>query len=454
MASKPHLLVVEDDALARKNLQHILERDGEYQVTAASDGAEALELLSGREFHLVLTDLRMEKVDGMRVLEAVRKGHPQTEVIMLTAFASVDSAIEAMKQGAFHYIAKPYKIEEVRTQVANALEKARLKRELNQLKRDLLTREGVGSIVGKHPRIQELINTVAQIAPTDCNVLIMGETGTGKELFARALHHASNRNQKRFVAFNCAALAEELLVSELFGHERGAFTGAVAAKEGLFEAADGGTVFLDEIGDMPLSMQAKLLRVIQEKVVTRVGSTETIPVDVRIVAATNQDLRELVDASRFRSDLYYRLNVMCLELPPLREHRDDVPLLATHFLEKHAAKQSKSITDISGDMMTALIRHDFPGNVRELENLIERAVTLNNGQELQASDLPGYLQPGAEGADHDETKDKLLTLEERERHYIKRVLEQTGGNKTRAAEVLGIDRVSLWRKIKKYSLEE
>jgi DNA-binding NtrC family response regulator len=454
MAAKPKLLVVEDDALARKNLQHILERNGEYQVTAASGGAEALDLLASQEYELVLTDLRMQKVDGMQVLEAVRKRHPQTEVIMLTAFASVDSAIEAMKLGAFHYIAKPYKIEEVRTQVAHALEKVGLRRELSQLKRDLLARDGVGSIVGKHPRIQELISTVAQIAPTDCNVLIMGETGTGKELFARALHHASNRSEKRFVAFNCGAFAEELLVSELFGHERGAFTGALATKEGLFEAADGGTVFLDEIGDMPLSMQVKLLRVIQEKVVTRVGGTEPIPVDVRIVAATNQDLKKLVDEGSFRSDLYYRLNVVCLELPPLREHRDDIPLLAMHFLQKHAGRQGKSITGISGDMMTALMRHDFPGNVRELENLIERAVTLGSSRELQVSDLPGHLHSGNSGSGDYQANDKLLTLEERERLYIKRVLEQTGGNKTRAAEILGIDRVSLWRKIKRYNLEE
>jgi DNA-binding NtrC family response regulator len=454
MATKPKLLVVEDDALARKNLQHILERGGEYQVTAASDGAEALELLDRQAFELVLTDLRMEKVDGMQVLEAVRQRHPHTEVIMLTAFASVDSAIEAMKLGAFHYIAKPYKIEEVRTQVARALEKISLRHELVQLKRDLNARDGVGYIVGKHPRIQELISTVAQIAPTGCNVLIMGETGTGKELFARALHHASDRADKRFVAFNCGAFAEELLVSELFGHERGAFTGALATKEGLFEAADGGTVFLDEIGDMPLSMQVKLLRVIQEKVVTRVGGTEPLPVDVRIVAATNQDLKTLVDEGRFRSDLYYRLNVVCLELPPLREHRDDIPLLALHFMEKHAAKQGKEIAGISGAMMTTLIRHDFPGNVRELENLIERAVTLGNGQELQASDLPGHLHSEAGGSPDYQANDKLLTLEERERLYIMRVLEQTGGNKTRAAEILGIDRVSLWRKIKRYSLEE
>lgn len=454
MAVKHKILIVEDDALARKNLQHILEKGGGYRVTAAAGGAEALELLAGQEYDLVLTDLRMGKVDGMRVLEAVRERHPNTEVIMLTAFASVDSAIEAMKRGAFHYIAKPYKIEEVRTQVARALEKALLQRELVQLKRDLQARDGVGSIVGKHPRIQELIHTVAQIAPTDCNVLLMGETGTGKELFARALHHASNRAERRFVAFNCGAFAEELLVNELFGHERGAFTGALATKNGLFEAADGGTVFLDEIGDMPLSMQVKLLRVIQEKVVTRVGGTDPRPVDVRIVAATNQDLKSLVGEGRFRSDLYYRLNVVCLELPPLREHRDDIPLLALHFLEKHAGKQGKEIAGISGAMMTALMRHDFPGNVRELENLIERAVTLNNGQELQLSDLPGHLRQAAGGAGDDGTEDRLLTLEERERLYIQRVLEQTGGNKTRSAEILGIDRVSLWRKIKKYDLEE
>jgi len=454
MALKHKILVVEDDALARKNLQHILEKGGEYQVTSAAGGMEALELLARRNYDLVLTDLRMEKIDGMQVLETVRERHPHSEVIMLTAFASVDSAIEAMKRGAFHYIAKPYKIEEVRTQVARALEKARLHRELFELKRDLQARDGVGSIVGKHPRIQELIRTVAQIAPTDCNVLLMGETGTGKELFARALHHASNRAERRFVAFNCGAFAEELLVSELFGHERGAFTGALGTKEGLFEAADGGTVFLDEIGDMPLSMQVKLLRVIQEKVVTRVGGTEPLPVDVRIVAATNQDLKTLVDEGGFRSDLYYRLNVVCLELPPLREHRDDIPLLALHFLEKHAGKQSKEIAGISGAMMTTLMRHVFPGNVRELENLIERAVTLSGSQELQVSDLPDQLVLASGGEGENEIEDRLLTLEERERLYIQRVLEQTGGNKTRAAEILGIDRVSLWRKIKRYDLEE
>ncbi len=452
MSAKPHLLIVEDDPVARKNLQHVLERDDEYQVVAASGGQEALDLLAARNFELVLTDLRMEKVDGMQVLAEVKKNHPDTEVIMLTAFASVDSAIEAMKRGAFHYIAKPYKIGEVRAQVANALDKARLKKEIKQLKQEVSARDGVGSIVGKDPRIQQLIRTVAQIAPTDCNVLIIGETGTGKELFARALHQASFRAERRFVAFNCAAFAEQLLVSELFGHEKGSFTGATATKPGLFEAADGGTVFLDEIGDMPTAMQVKLLRVIQEKVVTRVGGTEPIPVDVRIVAATNQDLKLLVEQGRFRSDLFYRLNVVCLEAPPLREHPDDIPLLANHFLEKHTAKQAKDIREIPREMMEALKAHRFPGNVRELENLIERAVTLSSDK-LELADLPDEVRDAAHAPAGAEAR-RPPTLEERERDYIKQILKQTGGNKTRSAEILGIDRVSLWRKIKKFGLED
>ena len=452
MPAKPRLLIVEDDPVARKNLQHILESGGEYQVVAAAGGSEALELLASQHFELVLTDLRMEKVDGMQVLAAVKKDYPETEVIMLTAFASVDSAIEAMKRGAFHYIAKPYKIGEVRAQVAQALEKVGLRRELKELKREAAARDGVGSIVGKHRRIQELIHTVAQIAPTDCNVLIMGETGTGKELFARALHQASFRTEKRFVAFNCAAFAEQLLVSELFGHEKGSFTGATATKPGLFEAADGGTVFLDEIGDMPPAMQVKLLRVIQEKVVTRVGGTEPIPVDVRIVAATNQNLKRLVEEGTFRSDLFYRLNVVCLELPPLREHRDDIPLLAGHFLEKHAGKQGKNIKEIPREIMEALLAYHFPGNVRELENLIERVVTLGSDA-LDPADLPEEVR-AAPRPSAASSADRQPTLEERECEYIKQVPNQTGGNKTRSAEILGIDRVSLWRKIKKFGLED
>ncbi|BEQ16873.1 sigma-54-dependent transcriptional regulator [Desulfoferula mesophila] len=452
MSPKPKLLIVEDDALARRNLQHILEHGGEYQVTAASGGTEALQLLAKRSFDLVLTDLRMEKVDGMRVLEEVKRSTPDTEVIMLTAFASVDSAIQAMKRGAFHYIAKPYKIDEVRAQVAHALEKARLTKEVESLKQDLRARDGVEGIVGNHPRIQELIRVVAQVAPSDSSVLIVGETGTGKELFARALHHASHRAEKRFVAFNCAAFAQELLVSELFGHEKGSFTGATATKPGLFEAANGGTVLLDEIGDMPKAMQVKLLRVIQEKELTRVGGTEPIPVDVRIVAATHRDLGSLVEQGVFRSDLYYRINVVRLELPPLRWHRDDIPLLAQHFLRKHAERQGKEASELSREAMEMLMAYRFPGNVRELENIIERAVTLRSGGGLEVADLPEEVRAAAGAADQEEGR--LPTLEEKECEYIRQVLEHTGGNKTRAAEILSIDRVSLWRKIKKFGLEE
>ncbi len=453
MAVKPRLLIVEDDPQARRNLHHILERDGEYQVVAAAEGQEALDLAAGQEFDLVLTDLRMKKVDGMQVLAEVKRINPDTEVIILTAFASLDSAIEAMKQGAFHYLAKPYKIDEVRTQVTRALEKNLMRKELRRLKDEARARDGVESIVGNHPSIRNLIRTVARIAPTDCNVLLVGETGTGKELFAKALHQASTRAQERFTAFNCAALSEELLVSELFGHEKGSFTGATATRPGLFEATDKGTVFLDEIGDMPMSMQVKLLRVIQEKVVTRVGGNEHIPVDVRIVAATNQDLKKQVEEGVFRSDLFYRLNVVCLELPPLREHADDIPLLANHFLEKYAVKQGKRFDSISREMLEALSDYHYPGNIRELENIMERAVTLSSGPRLEPEDLPQEVKKGVRSGES-AGLERLPTLEDKERDYIREVLGWTQGNKTRAAEILGIDRVSLWRKIKKYRLEE
>jgi DNA-binding NtrC family response regulator len=451
MAFKPRILIVEDEAVARRNLQHILAKGGEYQIDTAGGGAEALAMLARDTYDLVMTDLRMEKVDGMAVLAEVRRRHPDTEVIMLTAYASVDSAIEAMKMGAFHYISKPYKIDEVRAQVAHALEKCRIKEELNQLRRDLKAREGRDLIIGKNAAMLQLDRTLRQIAPTDCNVLITGETGTGKEVFARAVHTFSNRGERRFVAFNCGALAENILASELFGHERGAFTGAVASKRGLFEAADRGTVLLDEIGDMPASMQVKLLRVIQEKVVIRVGGTEPVPVDVRVVAATHQDLKKMVDEGRFRSDLYYRLNVVSLTIPPLRERRDDVPLLATHFLQKYNAQQNKMIRGMAPEMLKALAAYDFPGNVRELENIVERAVAMSTRDLLDLRDLPEEIKARQPAAPAPEGE--LLSLEERERQYVLAVLAQTKGNRTKAAEILGVDRVSLWRKLKRYGLE-
>ncbi len=452
MSFKPRILIVEDDAVARRNLQHILEKGGEYRLEAAGGGTEALAKLAQGSYDLVMTDLRMEKVDGMAVLAEVRARHPDTEVIMLTAYASVDSAIEAMKLGAFHYIAKPYKIDEVRAQVAHALEKTRLKAELHQLRRDLKAREGLGLILGNNANVQKLVRTLRQIAPTDCNVLITGETGTGKEVFARAVHYASPRADNRFMAFNCGALSEDLLASELFGHERGAFTGAVSAKRGLFEAAEGGTIFLDEIGDMPTPMQVKLLRVIQEKIVLRVGGTEPVPVDVRIVAATHRDLKKLVEEGTFRSDLFYRLNVVCLNIPPLRERKDDIPLLATHFLQKYAGQQNKQIRGVSPEMMRVLQGYAFPGNVRELENVMERAVALSAGDMLQIRDLPEDLN--APPFKETPPEGSLPTLEDKEREYVLWVLAQTRGNRTKAAEILGVDRVSLWRKLKRYGLAD
>ncbi|MCA1988350.1 MAG: sigma-54 dependent transcriptional regulator [Desulfarculus sp.] len=450
---KPRILIVEDDAVARRNLEHVLAKNQEYDIDQADGGEQALNFLGRRHYDLVLTDLRMDKVSGMDVLAEVRARHPDTEVIMLTAYAAVDSAIEAMKLGAFHYIAKPYKIDEVRAQVAHALEKTRLRQQVRDLKRQVRSGHNLEFIVGKSAPMQDLVRLVRQVAPTDAGVLIIGETGTGKELVARGLHYASNRSEGRFVAFNCGALTEDLLASELFGHEKGSFTGAVATKRGLFEAADGGTVFLDEIGDTPPAMQVKLLRIIQEKVLIRVGGTEPIPVDVRVVAATHQDLKALVESGRFRSDLYYRLNVVTLKVPPLREHKADIPLLAHHFLAKYAERHAKPVKGIDAEMMAALKAYDYPGNVRELENLIERAVTLSAGEVLGSRDLPDEVlavgdQPPAL------TEGGLTTLEEREKEYILWVLQKMGGNKSQAAEILGIDRVSLWRKLKRYGVEE
>jgi DNA-binding NtrC family response regulator len=451
MPEIPRILIVEDEDLARKNLEHILGKI-HCEIESVNSGVEALKRLQRKDFDLVITDLRMERVDGMEVLTRVKEGQPDTEVIVITGYATVDSAIEAMKRGAFHYIPKPYKIDEVRSLVGQALEKKRLKDEVRELREDLKSRERIPFIIGKSRKIQELIDTVKQIGPADCNVLIVGETGTGKELFARAVHVASQRSGKRFVAFNCGAFTEELLANELFGHEKDAFTGATSTKTGLFEAANGGTIFLDEIGDMPQTMQIKLLRVIQEKKIMRVGGTRSISVDVRVVAATNKDLKRLVEEGRFRADLYYRLNVVSLHIPALAERKDDIALLAHHFLEKYSRKTGKEIHGISDEMMKILMNYPFPGNVRELENIIERAVTLTTGDFLEARDLPEDLKmlhfrstrPSARG---------FPTLEETERDYIRWVLSQTDGNKTKAAELLGIDRVSLWRKIKRFNLE-
>ena len=355
--SKGKILVVDDEPIARENLEHILTKEG-YEVVSVDSGVNALKKLAAAEFDVVVTDLKMKQVDGMEVLSGAKERHPDTEVIMVTAFATVATAIEAMQRGAYHYVPKPYKIEEVRMVVGRALEKKRLKDELRELKRDYRARLGSSLIIGKSRKMQELIELVTQVAPTDCSVLIFGETGTGKELIAQAIHAQSNRAEGRFLAFNCGAFTEELLANELFGHEKDAFTGATSTKIGLLEAARGGTVFLDEIGDMPPSMQTKLLRVIEEKSLLRIGGTRPIAVDIRIVAATNKELNREVEAERFRKDLFYRLNVVSLRLPPLAERRDDVPLLAHHFLARYAQAQRKIIEGISDEAMEILLHYE------------------------------------------------------------------------------------------------
>jgi len=449
---RPKILVVDDEPIALQNLEHIMLKEG-YQVRAVDSGVEAIKHLEKTEFDIVLTDLKMQPIDGLQVLEHTKQRYPDTEVILVTAYATVDTAVDAMKKGAYHYISKPFKLEEVRHTVRTALEKRKLKKEVSELRAKVKEQQQVPLIIGKSPKILDLQKIIRQIAPTDCNVLILGETGTGKELVARAIHALSPRAEARFLAFNCGAFSEDLLANELFGHEKEAFTGARGVKKGLLEAASGGTVLLDEIGDMPLPMQVKLLRVLQEKRLIRVGGTEEIPVDIRVLAATNKDLKKEVRKGTFRQDLYYRLNVITLEVPALTDRRDDIPLLAYHFLKKFADAQSKGVQKISDEVMDILMAYQFPGNVRELENIIERAVALCEGDTVQPNHLPPDLQQFTLRV-HRPRQREFLTLEDQEKEYISWVLRKTKGNKTKAAEILGIDRVSLWRKLKKYKLEE
>jgi len=447
----PRLLVVDDEAAALKNLCHILRKEG-YDVTACQSGAAGLKELQQHEFDLLLTDLRMKGVDGMALLRRTKEVQPDCEVIVITGHATLDSAVEAMKEGAFHYVAKPYRLDEVRQVVKGALDVVLLKRENRVLKRRIEGYEGGLNIVTQDAAMLHLLDTARQIGPTDCNVLVTGESGTGKELLARYVHTHSGRADSRFVAVNCGALQEELLANELFGHEKGAFTGADRVKRGLIEIAEGGTLFLDEVTEMSPAMQVKLLRVLQERELLRVGGTEPVAIDVRFIAATNRDLQESVANSRFRADLFFRLNVVNLALPPLRERRDDVPLLAFYFLKKFAQAMGKPVADIAADALRLLNRYDYPGNVRELANLIERGVALARGELLELAHLPESLKNLSVRIAAPASSD-LHSLEKNEAAYIAQVLEYTGGNRNQAADILGIDRVSLWRRIKRYGLE-
>ncbi|WIM05439.1 MAG: sigma-54 dependent transcriptional regulator [Candidatus Nitricoxidivorans perseverans] len=449
--SNGKLLIVDDEKIAVKNLEHVLKKEG-YEVTATQSGANALTHLDKQQFDVVLTDLRMEKVDGLQILKKCRESCPDTEVILITGYATLESAVDAMKQGAFYYIAKPFRLDEVRKVVAEAMEKIRLRRENCALREQVESFQGKVRIITQDGEMQRLLDMSRQIAPTDCNVLITGESGTGKELFAQYLHHHSRRAEGHFLAVNCGAFNEELLANELFGHVRGAFTGAATDKKGLLVAADGGTLFLDEITEMPLAMQVKLLRVIQEREVLPLGATTPVKVDVRFVAATNRDMQDMVKQGEFRQDLYFRLNVVNLHIPPLSRRRDDVPLLAYHFLKKCAVRMGKPVAEISAEALDILKAYDFPGNVRELENIIERGVAIATGDTIESAHLPDDLRELTIRTFR-KKEGRLPSLEEQERDYIRWVLQETGGNQTLAAQILGIDRVSLWRKLKRYQLE-
>ncbi len=454
MADAPRLLVVENDESARVSLAMLLKKEG-YRPDLAASGEEAIAFIASESYDLVITDLVMGEVGGLEVLQAVKDARRETEVILLTGFGTVETAVEAMKRGAYEYLTKPYDPDELLLTVAKALERRQLKREVKQLREQVRGKYQFANIIGKSARLKQVLDLVESAAPTDATILIQGESGTGKELIARAIHTNSARSSGPFVAINCGALPEPLLESELFGHVRGAFTGAQFNKPGLFEEADGGTIFLDEIGETTPATQVKLLRVLQEGEIRRVGDTRTVKVNTRVVAATNTDLLGLVREGKFREDLYYRLNVIAIEVPPLRERIEDLPLLVAHFLDKYAAKTGRGPKELAPQALALMERYAWPGNIRELENTIERAVILSKGPVIGPADLPPSVRAGYETRNLGRSLEPgELTLEELERAYIIASLEKFAGNHAATAAALGISRTTLWRKLKSYGLSE
>ena len=447
------ILIVDDESNARSALAELLSDEG-YVVETATDGFKALPKLQEFAPDVLLTDLRMPGLDGLALMEKTFQVDPDTAAIVMTAFGAVDTAVAAMRAGATDYVTKPLNMDELIIVLDRALERRRLKRETGQLRQRLAQRDRIESIIGTSPPMLRAFETIMQVAPSRASVLIVGESGTGKELVAAALHQHSNRASRPFVKLHCAALAETLLESELFGHERGAFTGAVNRRDGRFKQADGGTLFLDEIGEISPAIQVKLLRFLQEREFEPVGGNQTIRVDVRVVTATNRDLAKEVEAGRFREDLFYRLNVMTIETPPLRVRPSDIPLLALRFLQKFAAENGKSVDRISDDAMAQLIQYHWPGNVRELENAIERAVVVCRGDEIRPGDLaPQIVRSSGARAGDGAPLVPGCTLAELERHAILRTLEHTGGSTARAAEMLGISPRTIQYRLREYADE-
>ena len=451
MSQKPSVLVVDDESGILDTLRILLRNEG-FEVTTAQGGKAGLEQIRSGAHDLILSDVRMPQVTGLDILNAAREQDPMTPVILMTAQASLQSAIQAVNSGAFYYIQKPFSNDELVAILRRACEFRQVRVENKQLKQEIRRRDktAVARPIGKSKRFLELLKLAEHVAPTESTVLIQGESGTGKEVVARYIHNLSSRADGPFLSINCGALPENLLESELFGHVKGSFTGAVRDKQGLFAAARGGSFFLDEVGEMPPSLQVKLLRVLQEREAIPVGATEAIPVDVRIIAATNRDLEEEIRRGNFRSDLFYRLNVIALNLPPLRERRDDLLLLLEAFLQNMAQEGSTEPKALSSEALDAVMVYEWPGNVRELENALEHAVVLSRGNLIEAGALPERITRRRKEPLVAERSYRNPTLEVIERAYIMWVLQAEGGNKTRAAEVLGIDPSTLYRKLSRY----
>jgi DNA-binding NtrC family response regulator len=439
----PHILIVDDEEIVRESLSGWLEKDG-YTVSTAPDGPTGLDKLREGLWSILLVDLKMPGMDGLQVLEAARKMQPDAAVVMITAYATVETAVKAIKLGATDYLVKPFDPEELSVMIQRIVSQQAMVRENAMLRKALRREFQFHDIVTRNAAMQRSLDLARSAAHTSSTVLVLGESGTGKEILARAIHAESERHADPFVAVSCAALTDTLLESELFGHEKGAFTGAVARRKGTFETADGGTLFLDEIGDISPKLQLDLLRVLEERRFSRVGGSETVSVDVRIIAATNRDLRKAVDSGAFREDLFYRLNVIPITLPPLRDRREDIPLLVDHLLERLSIELKRPIDGLARDAMAILMSYPFPGNIRELRNILERAIVVAAGPVIHAADL--NLQVPTDTPDG--------SLESVERQHIARILEQSGGNVSQAARILDIDRVTLYNKIKKYRLRE
>jgi DNA-binding NtrC family response regulator len=463
---KGNILIIDDEPDILLVMSANLRKEG-YEVETAEDGVEAIRKMDGRDFDAIIVDHKMPRLTGMELLDRLRSGHltglhrNDIPVIVVTAYGTIEMAVQAMKNGAYSYLTKPIQYEDLSLQIKNAVERRRLSREIENLRQEVVERYQFGNILGRNPQMQEIFHLIRTVAETDATILIHGESGTGKELIARAIHYNSRRKDRPFVVVSCSALPETLLESELFGHEKGAFTGAIRQRIGRFEMADGGTVFLDEIGEMSMPVQLKLLRVLQEREFERVGGNQTVKVDVRVIAATHRDLQRAMSERLFREDLFYRLNVVPIKLPPVRERLDDVPLLAAHFLRKFSEKNQKRITSISPEALSALMRYSYPGNVRELENIIERAVIMEKSDTLSRVDLKRargsgkFDTPLLIGDDIQPfRKTKADVVERFEKEYFSRLLRMYRGNMSQAARHAGINIKNFHEKMARYGLKK